>query len=127
MENKKIIWWKDKKFLVGLILIILNLVLGFYGKVLIGKAIVTKFVRPVEAITGISIYALSFVTLFLGVFLVGWETIRMIRQKIHHHVKNSVKKTYHHAKSLPLKGYHYTRRLHRKGVERIKKSFAKND
>ena len=33
--NQPIVWWKDKKLLTGVILVLLSIILGFYGKVLI--------------------------------------------------------------------------------------------
>ena len=114
--DKPIIWWKDTKLLIGVILIILNFILGFYAKALI----VVKFYEPISVITGLSIYAFSFILLLMGVFLVGWETVKLIQQRIHHHVKRTVKMTYHGAKELPRKGIHYTRQLHKKFKERNK-------
>ena len=126
--TQSIIWWKDKKLLIGIILIVLNISLGIYGKVLL----ITKFYEPFYLISGLSIYALSWIFLFLGIFLVGWETVKMIQYKIHHHVKKTMATTYRHAKTLPGKGYHYTKKgyhytkeLHRKGIARIKKSITK--
>jgi len=108
--NQPIVWWKDKKLLTGVILVLLSIILGFYGKVLI----VVKFYEPVQLITGLSMYAFSFVLLFAGIFLVGWETVKMIQQRIHHHVRKTVRETYHYTKGLPKKGYHYTKELHKK-------------
>ena len=104
-EGNPIIWWKDKKLLTGIILVILSFILGFYGKVLL----IVKFYEPIYLITGLSIYAFSFVLLFMGAFLVGWETIKVIQYRIHHHVKRTVKGTYDYTKGLPKKGYNYTR------------------
>ena len=112
------VWWKDRKLLAGVILVILSSILGFYGKVLI----ITKFYEPIQLITGLSLYAFSFLILLLGIFLVGWETIRLIQKRIHHHVKTTVKKTYHHAKKLPKKGYYHTKKLHEIGMDRLRKT-----
>lgn len=120
-EEKSVIWWKDKKLLAGFVLVLLSLIIGFYGKFLF----IVKFYEPVGLITGISIYVFSWILFFAGVFLVGWETVKIMHQRIHHHVKETAKKAYHHAKEWPRKGYHYTRELHRKGIERIKKSIQK--
>ena len=123
--EQKLIWWKDKKLLAGVILVISSIILGFYGKGLF----IVKFYEPVYLITGLSIWAFSWVLLFAGVFLVGLETVKMIQQRIHHHVRETVKGTYHHAKELPRKGYnytkkgyHYTKELHKKGVDKITKT-----
>jgi predicted tellurium resistance membrane protein TerC len=110
IDQKPIKWWKDKKLLTGVILVLLSVILGFYGKGLF----IIKFYEPVYLITGLSIWAFSWVLLFLGVFLVGWETVRMIQQRIHHHVKKTVRETYHYTKGLPRKGYHYTKKLHKR-------------
>lgn len=118
-----LIWWKDKKLLAGFILVMSSFILGLYGKVLF----ISKFYEPVQLITGLSIWAFSWVLLFLGVFLVGWETVKMIQYKIQHHVKKTVKDTYHYTKGLPKKGYDYTKELHKKGIAKIKKSISKND
>lgn len=105
-----IVWWKDKKLLAGVIIVILSAILGFYGKVLF----IVKFYEPIYLITGLSVYAFSFILLFIGIFLVGWETVKMIQQRIHHHVKHTVVKTYHHAKELPKRSVQYTKNLHKK-------------
>ena len=109
-ENEKIIWWKDIKLLVGIVLVILSFVLGFYGKVLF----IFKFYEPIYLITGLSIYSLSFILLFIGIFIVGWETVKMIQQRIHHHIKHAIKQTYHHTTQIPKKGYQYTKGLYNK-------------
>ena len=121
-EQKPVIWWKDRKLLTGFILVVISIILGFYGKVIF----IAKFYEPIGLITGLSIWAFSWVVLFFGVFLVGWETVRMIQQRIQHHVKKTVKDTYHYTKGLPKKGYRYTRELHKKGIDKIK-SMKKND
>ncbi|HLG23969.1 MAG TPA: hypothetical protein VI564_03520 [Candidatus Nanoarchaeia archaeon] len=112
-----IVWWKDRKLLTGIIFVLLSLILGTYGKVLF----IFKFYEPVQVITGLSIYAFSWVLLFVGAFLVGWETIKLIQQRIHYHVKNTAKKTYHYTKGIPRRSFDYTRGLHRKGIDRLKK------
>jgi len=116
-------WWKDKKLLTGIILVISSIAVGFYGKVLF----IAKFYEPIGLITGLSLWAFSWVVLFLGIFLVGWETVRMIQRRIHHHVKTTVEETYRQAKKLPRKGYdytkkgyHYTKKLHKRGMDKIR-------
>ena len=109
-EKKKIVWYKDVRFLSGIILIILSIIIGEFGK---GLSII-KFYEPVYLITGLSLWAFSYILLFLGIFLVGWETVRMLKQRIQHHVKKTVKGTYNYTKQLPKKGYHYTKELHRR-------------
>ena len=121
-------WWKDKKLLAGVMLVISSAIIGFYGKVLF----ISKFYEPIGLITGLSLWAFSWILLFLGVLLVGWETVKMIQRRIRHHVSHTVKKTYHHAKKLPRKGYnytkkgyHYTKELHKKGYQYTKKLHKK--
>ena len=120
-DKEKIVWYKDLRFLAGITLIILSIIIGGFGK---GLSII-KFYEPVYLITGLSIWAFSWVLLSFGVFLVGLETVRMIRNRIHHHVK----KTYHYTKKLPKKGYDYSKELHKKGINKIsttsKNIFAK--
>lgn len=112
------VWWKDRKLLAGVILVILSVILGFYGKILF----ISKFYEPVYLITGLSIWAFSWILLFLGIFLVGWETVKLIQQRIHHHVKRTVRGTYDYTKEISKKGYKHTKKLHRKGMEKIKKT-----
>lgn len=116
--TKPIVWWKDKKLLAGIALVFLSTVLSFYGKGLF----IIKFYEPVYLLTGLSIWVFSWILLLLGIFLVGLETVKMIQQRIHYHVKHTIKKTYHHVKELPKKGYHYTKELHRKGFDKIVKT-----
>jgi len=116
--NLSVIWWKDFKLLIGVILVVLSFVLGFYGKILF----VVKIYEPFYLITGLSIWAFSWILLFLGVFLVGWETVKMIQQHIQHHVKKTVKGTYNYTKGLPRKGYRYTKELHKRGLDKIAKT-----
>ena len=100
MKELPTIWWKDKKLLTGVILVVLSIIFGTYGKVIF----IAKFYEPIGLITGSSLWAFSWVLLFLGVFLVGWETIKMIQQRIHHHVKKTVKDTYDYTKEISKKG-----------------------
>ena len=117
ITQKPVKWYTDNKFLIGVILVILSFVLGFYGKVLI----FAKFYEPIQLLTGISIYAFSFVLLFLGAFLVGWRTIRMIKSRIYHHTQKTAKLTYNHARKFPKKAVDYTKKLHRESMDKINK------
>ena len=110
-DKQKIVWYKDLRFLAGITLIILSIIIGEFGK---GLSII-KFYEPVYLITGLSLWAFSWLVLLLGIFLVGIETFRMIKYRITHQVK----KTYHYTKKLPKKGYDYSRELHRKSVNKI--------
>ncbi len=115
---KQIVWWKDLKFLTGVTLVILSFVLGFYGKVIF----VIKFYEPFYVITGLSIWTFSWILLFLGAFLVGWETVKMIQNRINYHVKKTVKGTYDYTKGIPRKSIKYTKELHKKSIEKIAKT-----
>ena len=121
VQEQKNVWYKDKKLLAGFIVVILSIILGFYGKVLF----IFKFYEPIYLITGLSIYAFSFILLFIGIFLVGWETVKMIQYRIHHHVKRTVKGTYEYSKELPKRGYRYTKELHKKGIDKITKTLER--
>lgn len=102
-KDKTIILWRDTRFLIGISLIILSFFVGEFGK---GLSII-KYYIPKYLITGLSLWAFSWILLLIGVFLVGMETLKMIKARINHHVR----KTYHYTKGLPKKGYHYTKKL----------------
>lgn len=106
LEESRIIWWKDVKFLIGCLLIITSFFLGFFGKGLF----FIKFYEPVLRYTGLSLWTLSWILTLIGIFLFGMETIRMIRQRIQYQVKKTVKGTYDITKELPKKGLKYIRR-----------------
>ena len=111
-------WWKDKKLLAGIILVLASIIVGFYGKALS----IVKFYEPVYLITGLSIWAFSWILMLLGIFIVGWENVKMIQNRIKHHVKKTVKNTYDQAKDLQEKGYRYTKRLHKKSMNKLSKT-----
>ena len=94
VKQKTIIWWKDIKFLSGVSLIILSIIIGEFGKGLF----IIKFYKLKYLLTGLFIWAFSWILLLLGVFLVGWETVKMIRMRIHHHVRKTVNDTYKYLK-----------------------------
>ena len=114
-QERQIVWYKDTKLLFGVILVVISLVLGFFSK----GIIIAKIYEPFYLITGLSIYAFSWLLLFAGILLVGVETVKMIRQHIHNYIKRSIMETYGFTKSLPRKGLHYTKHLHRKGLEKL--------
>ena len=118
MEEKPIVLWNDTKLLFGALSVLLSIVFGFFGKGLL----IVKFYEPIYLYTGLSIWAFSWLLLFFGIFLVGWETVKMIQYKIHHHVKRTVKGTYEYTKTLPKKGVNYTKELHRNGLGKITKT-----
>ena len=117
-QEKPIVLWKDMKFLAGFILVVSSIIIGFFAK----GIIVVNITQPFPLIKGLSIYALSWALLFIGIFLVGMETVRMIQQKIHYHVKKSVKDTYGYTKKLPKGSIEYTKKLHRKSIDRLAKT-----
>lgn len=108
-------WYKDNKLMIGIIIVVISFILGFWGKVLI----VAELYKPVELITGVSVYGFSWILLFVGAAMVGWSTVKRINYMINRHIKKTVKKTYHHARKLPKKSYHYTKELHRKSMDRL--------
>ncbi len=108
-EEKKIIWWKEARFLIGCLLLIISFVVGTFGKGLF----LVRFYEPVSRYTGLSLWALSWIITLIGVFLLGIETIKMIKQHIQNQVKKTVRETYLYTKGLPKKGIHYTKRLMR--------------
>ena len=119
MKDKIIIWYKDRKLLTGIILVVASTALGLYGKGLLGLFfvnLVNKLYKPFYLLTGLSVYGFSWILLFLGIFLVGWEAVKMIRDSIRNHVR----KTYHYTKGLPKKGYDYTKELSKKGYHHTK-------
>ena len=113
LNKEKIVWYKDLRFLAGITLIILSIIIGEFGK---GLSII-KFYEPVYLITGLSLWAFSWLVLLLGIFLVGMETFRMIKYRITHQVK----KTYHYTKELPKRGYDYTKEKLSKTKNIVKK------
>lgn len=118
-------WWKDRKLLAGVILVAASIAIGFYGKSLLGVFIVNwvnKLYSPFYLLTGLSVYAFSWIVFFVGIFLVGWETVKIIRNRINHHVRKTVRGTYDITKELSKKGYRRTKALHRKSMEKISKT-----
>ena len=115
IKEQSMEWYRNNKFIIGVALVVLSFILGFWGKVLI----IVRFYEPIQLITGLSIYAFSFVLLFIGILLVGWQTVKMIQYRIRYHVKATMKKTYHQAKKIPKKAGHYTRRLQRKSMDKL--------
>ena len=116
MQEKKIVWYKDLKLLTGITLVIVSFIMGFLSKIVI----FSLFYKPVALITGISVYALSWMMLFVGAFLIGWETVKLMQQRINHHVKHATKKTYHYTSHYPKKGIRHALHLHKKFKERHK-------
>ncbi len=86
--NQKIIWFKDKKLVAGFILILLSYILDFYVKALV----VIKFYKPIYLLTGLFLWAISWILFLLGGFLVGFGVVRMIQKHIYYYVNKTVKK-----------------------------------
>lgn len=93
-QTKK--WWKDKKLLTGTIFVVVSIILGFYGKFVI----ISKIYEPIYWITGLSIWAFSWLVLWLGAFLIGWGTIKIVKQKIQGSMKKTIKTAYDKTKQL---------------------------
>ena len=112
MKNQKndndfgqpILWWKDPKLLLGALLVATSLIVGLYGKLLL-------LLKSYDPFKGITVWAFSWLILFAGAFLIGWETINLIKMRINHHVKKKVRDT-----------YHYTKELRRKGAKKLAKT-----
>ena len=117
-QEKPIVLWKDVKFWAGFVIVILSIILGFFAKGLI----IVNITQPFHLIRGLSVYALSWVLLLIGIFLVGMETVKIIQQKISYHVEKSVKETYGYTKKLPIEGFEYTKKLHRKSMDGLAKT-----
>ncbi|MEK6942778.1 MAG: hypothetical protein AABX00_01820 [Nanoarchaeota archaeon] len=123
-----IIWWKDINLFIGIFLILASLVIGFYGKGLIGiffSDLLSKLYSPFYLFTGLSVYGASWIVMFIGISIVGWETARIIQYKIRHKVKKTVKKTYKHAKNIHKKSGDYAKRLHNSNIDKIAKMSKK--
>ena len=116
--NEKIIIWKDRKIITGIIIVVVSFLMGWVGKGLL----IVKFYEPVYAITGISLEVASWILLFFGIFLVGWETIRLIQHKVHHHIRKTVKTTHHSAKELTRKSINYSKDFHKRSMAKISKT-----
>ncbi|MBI1936112.1 hypothetical protein HYS31_06745 [Candidatus Woesearchaeota archaeon] len=112
MKEDFLVWWKDIKLLIGLALVVLNFVLGFYAKVMMVVNIKDPFYWKVW----VGVYAISWLMLFAGIYLLGFEGVKLIKANI----KHNVKKTISDARKLPQKSVNYGRKLHKKSVSKIK-------
>jgi hypothetical protein len=120
IENP-IIWWKDLNLFIGIIFVIGSFILGLYGKAIL----ISKVFDPIRALTGISIWAFSWFVLFVGISIVGWETVRIIKYKIKHKVHKTVKRTYTRAKKIHSKSHKYAKKLHNSNINKIAKMSKK--
>jgi len=123
-----IIWWKDINLFIGLFLIFASIATGFYGKGLLGiffSDLLSKLYSPFYLFTGLSVYAVSWIIMFIGISMVGWETARIIQYRIRHKVKKTVKTTYRHAKRIHRKSYDYTKKIHNDSFDKIAKMSKK--
>ena len=120
IKERAIKWYQDRKLMIAFIIIIISFILGFYGKALI----IIKFYQPIYVITGISIFAFSWVLLFVGIFMVGWSTVKRMQHEINQNVKRAAKKTYygakHQAAGFPRKATNLTKIIHKKSIDKIK-------
>lgn len=117
MEPKKLVWYKDLKLLAGITLVISSFILGFFGKIVF-LSMFYRSITLITVITGISVYALSWIMLFIGAFLIGRETVKLMQQRINRQVLHATKKTYHYTTHYPKKGLHHALKLHKKFKER---------
>ena len=107
-QKKRIL--RDPKLFSGIFFVIASFVAAKFGTVLF----FVKYNVLEYRLAGAIIYALSWILFFLGVLLVGFETINLARKKINENLKKSVKST-----------YDYTLRLHHSGIKKITKSSKK--
>lgn len=84
MEKNNSHW----KFYTGVVLIVLNFLLGFIAKASVIEFIVTGRIDWVY----LGIYAISWVMLFVGIFLLGKETMEVIDAYIKKRVKEALDK-----------------------------------
>ena len=110
--NKPIVWYKDIALIVGVILILISIFLGLYGKVLL---ISTVYQSPVDWLPCVIVWLFSWLVLFIGISLVGWETFRIINYKINHRVR----KAFRGAKKLQKKSEYHAKKLHNEVLEKI--------
>ena len=115
IRDMAIKWYQDKKIVIALVIIIASFVIGKYGAVLA----IAKYYEPTSLITGLSIYSFRWLLLFLGVFMVGWRTVKAMQSQIHHKVRKTVKNTYHHARKFPMRATDYTKKMHKRGISKI--------
>ena len=130
IRQRAVKWYQDKKLIIAFVIIVISFIMGFYGKALI----IIKFYQPVYLITGISIFAFSWILLFVGIFMVGWATVKVMQQKINDNVKKAAKKTYYKARDAQRKAANMTMNIHKKSIDKIKstskaiaKKIRKND
>ena len=111
---------KQKRFIIGIILVIASFILGFFGKGIIA----INITEPIAIIKGVSIWVFSWILLLIGVFLVGRATLKIIRKKIKDEVEQTVKKSYEITKEQAQKGIKYTKELHKKTFKKQLKKQA---
>ena len=117
-QVSQLVWWKNTRFILGVILIVLSFVIGTFGKGLFFIRFHNAFYRY----TGLSLWILSWLTTFTGIYLVGRETANMIKQNIRRKITETALETYNITKSIPTKGLKYTKKLHSKGAEKLTKA-----
>ena len=115
MRERAVKWYRDRKLIIAFVIIVISFILGAYSKAII----IIKFYEPIYLITGLSLYTFSWILLFVGVFMVGWRTVKAMQARMQHEVGKSVKKTYHHARKLPGKAATMAKNLHKKGMDKL--------
>ena len=115
IKDRAIKWYQDRKIIIAFVVIVASFILGVYSKAII----IIKFYEPIYVITGLSLYTFSWILLFIGIFMVGWSTVKSMQARINNEVKSRVKSTYNHAKQLPGRASNYTKKLRKKGIDKI--------
>ena len=109
-------WYQDRKLMIAFVIIVISFILGIYSKAII----IIKFYEPVYLITGLSLYTFSWLLLFIGVFMVGWSTVKSMNRRINNDVKRAAKKTYYKARNVQGKAAELTKKIHKKSLDKIK-------
>ena len=109
-------WYQDRKLMIAFVIIVMSFILGIYSKAII----IIKFYEPVYLITGLSLYTFSWLLLFIGVFMVGWSTVKAMNRRINSNVKSAAKKTYYKARNVQGKATELTKKIHKKSLDKIK-------
>ncbi len=87
------IFIKEKKIEIGVLLIILNFAIGIVAKIPFFELIANPSdfkQHPMYYLSAIIVYIFSWVLLFIGILLIGEETINAIKKKM----QRKMKKTY---------------------------------
>ena len=112
----KIVLIKDRKFIMGVILVILSFLIGTTGKGLF----IFRYYKPVYLITGLSMYAFSWILFIIGVFLIGKETLVLLRVRFQNRLKEKVRGSYNYTKDMHKKGYERLARTSKSILKKVK-------